>query len=135
MKYLTGIHALNTTCNLNTFGDWHSTAIQWEHPHENESTNSLWGDYGIETDRTIPFCKGVHNVANHIRACLDMLLFRQFSLLQGMRKDFIGVEEYDNLIFDKVSKLKKMSYWNEVDAFMEKEYLMKWVNYRKRNDL
>ena len=33
MKYVTGIHALNIPCNLETSGDWHMSAIQWEHPN------------------------------------------------------------------------------------------------------
>lgn len=30
MKYLSGIFALNLMCNLNTFGDWHTSAIDWK---------------------------------------------------------------------------------------------------------
>lgn len=30
MKYLSGIFALNLMCDLDTFGDWHTSAIDWK---------------------------------------------------------------------------------------------------------
>lgn len=32
MEYISGIHALNLICNLDTCGDWHQSAIQWDNP-------------------------------------------------------------------------------------------------------
>ncbi len=48
MKYISGIHALNLRCSLQTCGDWHQSGIQWKMPTVRESSNSLFGDYGIE---------------------------------------------------------------------------------------
>lgn len=137
MLYLSGIHALNTNCQLNTTGDWHSSALKWNVVNQRlvDSEKSIFGDYGIETNKNIPFVneKTKYNVANHIRACLDMLAEGKFAELQGMRKDFICTDEYDNEIFEKVLLLKTQPNWNAIDAFMEKEYMLKWVNHKKNN--
>ncbi|WP_300736038.1 hypothetical protein [uncultured Dubosiella sp.] len=136
MLYLSGIHALNTNCLLNTTGDWHSSALKWDVVNQRliDSKNSIFEDYGIEVDKDIPFANKdkKYNVANHIRACLDLLSEGKFAELQGMRKDFICTDEYDNEIFEKVCLLKDQSNWQEIDDFMEKEYMLKWLNYKKK---
>jgi len=48
MEYITGIHALNIPCKLDTSGDWHASALKWEKISTAESKDSLFGDYGIE---------------------------------------------------------------------------------------
>ena len=48
MEYISGIHALNLPCELETCGDWHTSALQWKRPLMRESNGSLFGDYGIE---------------------------------------------------------------------------------------
>lgn len=137
MLYLSGIHALNTNCQLNTTGDWHSSALKWNVVNQRlvDSEKSIFGDYGIETNKNIPFVneKNKYNVANHIHACLDMLAEGKFAELQGMRKDFICTDEYDNEIFEKVLLLKTQPNWNAIDTFMEKEYMLKLVNHKKNN--
>ncbi len=30
MIYVSGIHALNLNCKLNTSGDWHQSALKWK---------------------------------------------------------------------------------------------------------
>lgn len=139
LLYLSGIHALNINCQLNTTGDWHSSALRWNVIDERlvDSEKSIFGDYGIEINKSISFVneKNKYNVANHIRACLDMLAEGKLAELQGMRKDFICTDEYDDEIFEKVLLLKTQPNWNEIDAFMKKEYMLKWVNYKKNNSL
>lgn len=129
MKYISEIHALNLPCNLNTCGDWHCSAIQWENPHIHESEGSIWENYGIEPDKHIPEHEGTYYVANHIRALLDLLEKGWFDIAQGMRDDFICTDEYDNEIFEKVYMLKKSQNWDMINDFMKKEYKMKWVKY------
>lgn len=74
MKYLSGIHALNLPCSLLTDGDWHTSALAWKNYSYKESSKCVFGDYGIETQRSIPFLKINNiNIANHIRAVLDLL--------------------------------------------------------------
>lgn len=136
MLYVTGQHALNVSCSLLTCGDWHQSAIQWERPFTRESTDSVFGDYGIEHDVTIPEHTERYNVANHIRALLDLLELGKFTLAQGMNKDFICNDDYTNEVFDHVMILSSSPIWPDIDHFMEKEYLAKWLNYKvgdKRN--
>jgi hypothetical protein len=130
MKYITGVHALNLPCSLDTSGDWHTSWIQWESPKTKDTESSFWGDWGIEY-HSIPEHEGAFPVANHIRACFDMLEDGDFSNLQGMNKDYICNDEYDEFIFQQVSRLKGKKNWANIDKFMEKEYLMKWIRYQE----
>lgn len=134
MLYVTEIHALNLPCSLETCGDWHTSAIQWEHPHMRESEGSLFGMYGIETGRFIPEHSNQYNVANHIRAILDLLEEGNFSVAQGMNKDFICNNNYDREIFNKVYSMRNLKNWEKINKFMEKEYMMKWINYLKQKE-
>lgn len=135
MLYVTNIHALNLPCSLETCGDWHTSAIQWGHPHMRECEGSLFGDYGIEKDKKIPEHTGKYYVANHIRAILDLLEEGSFSIAQGMNKDFICNSEYDEEIFEKVYSMRNLKNWKNIDEFMKKEYMMKWVNYLKQREV
>ncbi|MBM6761016.1 hypothetical protein [Megamonas hypermegale] len=135
MKYLSGIFALNLMCDLDTFGDWHTSAIDWKKLNFWDSTDSIWGDYGIEKNRTIPENKGKFNVANHIRALLDLISIGDFPTAQGMRDNFICNDKYTPEIFSKVSMLKNSENWPAIDKFMSKEYMMQWVRYKKEVEL
>lgn len=132
MKYITGQHALNIPCSLFTCGDWHQSAIQWDLPYFRDSNDSIFKDYGIEQDKKIPEHIEKYNVANHIRAILDLLEVGNFSLAQGMNKDFICNDEYTYEIFEQVRKLRDIPYWDEIDKFMGKEYFSEWLKYKKR---
>ncbi|WP_418466901.1 hypothetical protein [Faecalibacillus faecis] len=131
MEYLTGIYALNLPCNLDTCGDWHSKSINWEHPDIRESNDSVLKDYGIEEKRNVKFLNSSnnYNVANHIRALLDMLLAGNYGYAQGMKEEYICNEHYTNEIFKQVWKLKNEDNWNKINDFMKREYKMKWINY------
>ena len=129
--YLTGKHALNLSCSLNTCGDWHQPALKWEDLTLRDSDDSAFGDYGIEYEKTIPNHKGTFSVANHIRALLDLLETGNFAVAQGMNNNFICNSEYDNEVFDLVSRLEFSDHWQSIDRFMGREYLCKWLDYRK----
>jgi hypothetical protein len=96
-----------------------------------DSEKSLFLDYGIEQNKIIPENTGTYNVANHIRALLDLLAQGKYSLAQGMKKDFICNDLYTEEIFQKVSLLKNLSHWPEIDRFMGREYCSKWLDCRK----
>ena len=83
MRYLSGIHALNLNCSLDTCGDWHQSALRWEELDWRESDGSVWGDYGIEENSHIPKHPGTYKTANHIRALLDLLADGNTALAQG----------------------------------------------------
>ena len=131
MKYLSGIHALNLKCSLETCGDWHQSALKWENLTWMESDQSIFKDYGIETNREDLAIIGLRkiNIANHIRAILDLLVERKFPLAQGMNNDFICNDKYDDEIFHKVMELKNLPYFDEISNFMGKEYKMKWIRF------
>ena len=132
MEYITGIQALNIPCALETTGDWHWKAISWTPLAVFSSTDSVFGDYGIEGPKPVGLLGGQEwFVANHIRACLDLIASGQFGKVQGMRHDFIGVDSYDEEIFSQVLKLKESKIWPEIEKFMENEYMMKWRRYAK----
>ena len=133
MEYITGIHALNLPCKLDTCGDWHSTSIQWEHPNTLESSNSIFGDYGIEKNKQISFLnpKINYNVANHIRALLDLMYLNKLGIVQGMRDNYICNDNYTIEIFQKVIMMKHCNNWNEIDNLMSDEYKMQWIKFKR----
>ena len=135
MRYITVQHALNLPCSLMTSGDWHQSALQWESPFFRESKDSIFGDYGIEHNVSIPEHKGVYDVANHIRALLDLLELGKFTVAQGMNRDYICNNEYTDEIFNQVSKLVDSPLWPEIDCFMGREYYAQWLEYKKGRGL
>jgi len=134
MIYLSGVHALNIPCSLLTCGDWHQSALKWDKEtiklRVRESNKSIFGDYGIESDKRIPEHEQRFNVANHIRALLDLLIDGNFPVAQGMKEDFICNEDYTGEVFSKVIMLTGVSNWNDIDRFMEREYRNKWVRFK-----
>lgn len=131
MLYLTGQHALNLPCSLDTCGDWHTSALNWTNIPLADSDKMLFKEYGIEEHSKIPGHHGKFFVANHIRALLDLLEFGNFAVAQGMRNDYICNPKYTAEIFNKVWQMKILKNWTDIDTFMSKEYLMQWVNYKK----
>lgn len=132
MKYITGIHALNLGCPLDTCGDWHRSALRWVDITYGDSEESLFGDYGIEYCDNIPDHPGIHPVANHIRALLDLIADGRFSVAQGMNKDFICNSDYDVEIFAKVCMMSNLQHWAAITEFMRREYRCKWLDYTQR---
>lgn len=50
MRYITGIHALNLPCKLETSGDWHISAIQWDFPKVKEEAGLFSIAQGMNND-------------------------------------------------------------------------------------
>lgn len=131
MQYVTGVQALNIPCSLRTSGDWHQSALTWTRLNLADSQKSIYKNYGIEGPKIVPEHKEKVYVANHLRALLDMLYAKDFSNAKGMRKDYICNDNYNEELFRQIIKMKPLSYWPQIDKFMEKEYLMKWLNFKK----
>jgi len=131
MQYITGIHALNLPCSLLTCGDWHQSALRWKDITFMNTDTAFFGNYGIEYNKCIPEHEETYAVANHIRALLDLLEQGNFSTAQGMNKDFICNERYNDEIFGKVTSMSVLPNWNQIDDFMTREYYNKWVNFKK----
>ncbi len=133
MEYITGVHALNLNCALDTCGDWHQSAIQWERPTTRLTEDSVFGEYGIETGVHIPeHGQKTYAAANHIRALLDLLVEGKFTLAQGMRDDFICNDAYNEEIFRKVLLLRDKENWKKIDDFMCREYRMAWIRFKRK---
>lgn len=132
MQYITGIHALNLPCNLDTCGDWHQSGIQWENPQMRESDGSFFGSYGLENGHKIPEHEGRYTIANTIRALLDLLYEKNFPVAQGMNNDFICNESYDEEVFAKVYEMRNLPYWEDIRQFMCREYKLKWIDYERK---
>lgn len=135
MWYLSGIHALNLPCELETCGDWHKSGLQWQKLSLLDSNDSLFGEYGIEREKAVPQHTELYHVANHIRALLDLLAQGNYSAAQGMKNDFICNDKYTEDIFHKVFLLKETDNWNEIDNFMGREYLMQWIKFKQEEAL
>jgi hypothetical protein len=135
MRYITGVHALNLPCSLLTCGDWHTSALRWRDITYGDSERSIFGDYGIEYGKKIPEHGGTYAAANHIRALLDLLELGHFAAAQGMNRDYICNDNYTEEVFDKVSLMKGLPNWREIDCFMGKEYYAKWLNFKKQAHL
>lgn len=131
MKYLTGIHALNLECPLPTGGDWHTSALRWKDITIADTDEMFFGDYGITIGVPIPKHYGPYAVADHIRALLDLLQWGDYAEAQGMNNDFICNSDYDLEVLQKVWAMRVLPNWGQIDAFMGKEYLMKWVWFKE----
>ena len=135
MKYISGIHALNLNCELETTGDWHQSALDWTNIQMKESNGSVFGNWGIEQNKAIPNSSRRYAVANHIRAILDMLEDSDFSNARGFRHDYICNEMYNETVFQLVSKLRESENWHAIAKFMEREYMMQWVRWMEKNHM
>lgn len=133
MKYITGVHALNLNCSLDTTGDWHQSALRWEKLTLRDTKDSIFKEYGLEYDKNIPGRTETFCVANHIRAILDLIEEGKFSLVKGMRDNFICNEKYTLEVFNKVIKLKNQPNWNEIHEFMRREYFREWSEFERSN--
>lgn len=133
MQYLTGIHALNVPCPLDTTGDWHQSALRWEDLTIGETETSPLKNYGIFLSDKVPDGSGglrTMYVADTIRALFDLLLVGNTAVAQGMRDDYICNEKYTPEVFRVAQTLKETEQWSIIDKFLEREYELTWLNYR-----
>lgn len=129
MKYITGQHALNLNCSLDTCGDWHQSALQWVKLNIRETENSIFGEYGIEISEGVPENTGQHYIANTLRALLDLLEEGNFGIAQGAREELICNEAYTQEFLSHVYELRCLQHWKKIALFMEREYTWEWRNF------
>lgn len=84
MQFITGLHALQCPCTLNTPGDTRHASVDWTYPALADTETAFFGDYGVETDKEVARLSGTRNVANHLRAVLDLLYEGKFKDLAGL---------------------------------------------------
>lgn len=133
MRYITGIYALNLPSPDGTPGDWHFSALDWNRARPAESSESPFGEWGLHL-ADVP-AHGTMMVADHVRACLDLIAQGNYGTAQGMRDDFICDDGYTPTIFEKVTLLRDRPNWKDIDAFMGREYLCKWLDYKKERGI
>ncbi|KFF30557.1 hypothetical protein, partial [Bifidobacterium bombi] len=105
MKYVTGVQALNLGDRTDTPGDWHHSALDWDHLYMLDTDTSPFSSYGINPSCLVPE-HGKLPVASHVRACLDLIEQGYYSDAQGMRDNFISNSAYDQEIMDHVWLLR-----------------------------
>lgn len=66
MQYITGLHALQCPCALNTPGDTQHASVDWTYPALADTETAFFKDYGVETDKEVARLAGTRNVANHL---------------------------------------------------------------------
>lgn len=133
MLYVTGEHALNLPCSLETAGDWHTPSLRWEKPAIRDSRDSIFLEWGIEHEITLPN-GAVYKHANHLRAILDILeTCDEYSIkwLQGFRKDFFSTDKYNELFFKQVCKLSANNNMPLIDKLMGYEFKGLWLDWKE----
>lgn len=133
MLYISGIHALNIEDSLETCGDWHTSALQWERIDLLDSDKTIFKDWGIETDKSIPEHEELYNVANTLRAILDLMVKGSTGYLKGFRDDFICTDIYNQEFFEKVVVLRDLPHWNDINNLMKREFMFEWDNFVSHN--
>lgn len=138
MKYITGIHALNLPCSLETCGDWHTSAIQWNNIDIRESSESIFKDWGIEKCSVTPPEQDRNKeyyIANTLRAILDLMYDGNLiGWLKGFRDDFLCTDKYNNEFFEKVILMKDIKHWSEIDKLMTNEFMFEWIEFKDKKD-
>lgn len=135
MKYITGIIALGTECELPTCGLWNVSKQQFlddELCKGVESDDSPFKDWGIEENKVLryrEFC--LFNVANHTRAYVDMLYQHRFEELKDIFFEAINNGEARKDIFMLVyGKLRHLAEYKKINEFMTTEFGNAWIAYK-----
>lgn len=134
MKYLTGLVAFGVPCELNSIGKWNVTKDEFTNPDKftiAESDDSPFKDYGIEKDKIVRYHPDeLYNVANHVRAYLDLLADRNFNVLKDLFYECIKDTKCRELIFKAAyGKLRYLACFHDVNNFMIDEFGNAWVSY------
>lgn len=128
MKYITRVQALNIEDSTECGGDWHQSSMNWSKLDLAESDGSVFGDWGIEVDKAVPEHEEHYNVANTLRAILDLMLNKYYiSYLKNFRNDFLCTDKYNQEFFEKVYELKdKVDHWEDIRQLMKREFMWDW---------
>ena len=68
--------------------------------------------------------------ADHIRACLDLLIDGRYRDVTGMRNSFLD-DKYMQRVFEALVKMKCLDNWDEIYNFIIREYGMRWVLFER----
>ena len=134
MQYLTGRLAFAIPCKLNSCGIWNISKKDFMDEEKfklSESEGSFFGDWGIETNKLVPgreYC--CYNVANHLRAYLDLLMLGEFDQLIGLYDEGIADARCRlDLFMILNSKVRRTPMWEVVKPFMSQEFGSLWDSF------
>lgn len=136
MRYITGVYGLNIENSKETCGDWHCSALRWDDNSIDfrESTDSIFGDWGIEFNKQIPEHEETYAVADDLRSILDLMVSGRTRFLKGFRDDFICTEKYNDEFMKKVWMLKDTEHWKDIDELMTSEFMWLWVDFKLKQE-
>lgn len=141
MKYITGLIAFGTPCNLDTCGKGDITKEQYLDPANMklyESDESPFGDYGIECDKLIDYHYSMenyqenelYNVANHVRAYCDMLYLNKPSTCKWLFYDCLNTVKSRDAVFELLfSRLRHNVKFHDINEFLLDEFGNAWVSF------
>lgn len=127
MLYVSGLHALSVLDVINVA---RYPSIDWDTLDIRNSSDSVFGNYGIDSHKVEIENKGKFHIANKVRVLLDYIESRvDLSNLIDAKKD-LGLTE-DNILelFDKVFLLRFKYNWFSIEDYMKKEFMWEWNKY------
>lgn len=135
MMYITGRIALGVPCERDSKGLWNvrrADFLDEANMKLHDSQESPFKDYGIERNKMIhyhEFC--TYNVADHVRAYVDMLYAGKFEEMKGLFAEAIDNAKCRVDIFMLVyGKLRHLAEFKEIDEFMTEEFASAWISYK-----
>lgn len=134
MKYLTGSLCYYIPCSEDSEGSWGLPKEDWSDDKLEfaESDDSILKDWGIETDKIIPYHDEftLYNVATHTRAYLDSLIAGKFLELENVFNDCIATPKCRYTIFRTVLyKLRNLPNYKQIYDFMAAEFGNAWIGF------
>ncbi|MDR2828736.1 MAG: hypothetical protein LBV51_04880, partial [Acholeplasmatales bacterium] len=133
MRYISGIQALNMHyTNQTTPGDWHGLSVDFSNPQWYYTEQSPFLDFDIEL-RKFPGIKEKVYVANHTRACLDLIYECKYSVIAGMKNTLIDDKLLNELLLQKLLLLIKDNNFQVIFNLILKEYRLDWINVLEKN--
>lgn len=134
MTYLTGMLAFGIPCDYDTPGKWNlgrSDYLDKEQFITLSTEDSPIGDWGVVPNCLVPgYEYMLMNVANHVRAYVDLLVLERFDLLKDAFFEYINNAKARKDIFMIVyGKLRHTANFPEINDFMEKEFGNAWYSY------
>lgn len=135
MYYLSGPLAFTVPCELDTPGEWRVSRKMWSDENVNKSIrnseDSPFKDYGINQNVYIQYRPiGLYNVANHVRAYLDMLYEKRFDEMKDLFMEYIDNGLYRRDIFEQVFyRCKHLAEYKEINKFMSEEFGNAWISF------
>lgn len=134
MLYISGLPAFAVTCELESCGLWNipkSYFLDEEIFKMRDSEKSPFGNWGIEKNKLVPyreFC--TYDVANHVRAYVDLLYEGQFEVCKDLFFEAINNAKCRLDIFTLVNgKLRGLPEYPAIFAFMDNEFGNAWHSY------